>query len=75
VSEPVAYEPWDVWFRAEIERRGLTQERAARELDVTLATVSRWRRGHTSPSYPLLWRVYDAWGTLPAWMLTPKEAP
>ena len=32
------------------ERMGLTQEKLAPRLGVTLATINRWENGHTRPS-------------------------
>lgn len=32
------------------EQLGWTQERMARELGVSFATVNRWEKGHTTPS-------------------------
>jgi DNA-binding transcriptional regulator YiaG len=33
------------------EQLGWTQERMARELGVSFATVNRWEKGHRSPSH------------------------
>jgi transcriptional regulator with XRE-family HTH domain len=53
------------WFRQQLKDRDLTQEAAARDLDVTLATISRWTRGQSLPSFRDLFSIKKAWGELP----------
>lgn len=59
-------EEWAAWFREQLLARDLTQEQAARDLEVTLATVGRWARGHGTPSFRQLVHVYRVWGELPS---------
>ncbi len=53
------------WFRSELERRGMSQEEAARAFGVPLSSVSRWATGRTLPSYAHLVRIKKVWGVLP----------
>jgi transcriptional regulator with XRE-family HTH domain len=53
------------WFCAELDRRGMSQEEAARAFGVPLSSVSRWATGRTLPSYAHLVRIKRVWGSLP----------
>jgi ribosome-binding protein aMBF1 (putative translation factor) len=73
VFAPQAREPQDAsvpvdfqrWLRAELARRGLSQEQMARDLGISVGTVSRWARGATTPSYGDLDRIWSIWHALP----------
>lgn len=56
---------FSAWIKAELRQRGLTQEEAARELGVTLSTVTRWVGGKGLPSYAQLVTIKRTWGALP----------
>ena len=53
------------WLNAQLIERGMTQEQLARQLEVSLSSVSRWRRGAGLPSYVESALLYEALGTLP----------
>jgi transcriptional regulator with XRE-family HTH domain len=46
-------ESFGLWFRRQLAELGWSQDRAARELDVTVASIRNWARppGSPSPSY------------------------
>ncbi|MBO0844018.1 MAG: helix-turn-helix transcriptional regulator [Nocardioides sp.] len=50
------------WFTDVLERQGLTQEAAARQLGVSVRTVNRWIRGRTEPRLKDLQRVHSVFG-------------
>lgn len=58
----VAFGPW---LAKQIRRRKLSQEAAARELDVSVSTVRRWLGGRSDPRYDELWKVLEVFGTVP----------
>ncbi len=52
--------------RSRSGREGLTQEAAARQLGVSVKTVSRWVGGTTEPRMRDLRRIQEVFGTLPS---------
>jgi hypothetical protein len=66
-SEPD--EPGDVafadWMAAVLRREGLTMEAAARQLGVSVRTVSRWVGGTTEPRLRDLRRIRELFGDFP----------
>lgn len=65
MPERESLKEWGEWFAAQLVERELTQEDAARELDVTLSTISRWARGIGTPSFAELVKIRRTWGALP----------
>jgi DNA-binding transcriptional regulator YiaG len=53
------------WMSVALRREGLTQEAAARQLGVSVKTVSRWVGGTTEPRMRDLRRIHEVFGTLP----------
>jgi hypothetical protein len=53
------------WFAARIRREGLTMEAAARRLDVSAKTISRWVAGSTEPRLRDLLRIREIFGEPP----------
>jgi len=53
------------WLSARLRAEGLTIEAAARKLDVSTKTVSRWMSGTTEPRLRDLYRIRDAFGEPP----------
>ena len=53
------------WMASAIRRQGLTMEAAARQLGVSVKTVSRWVGGATEPRLRDLRRIRDVFGELP----------
>lgn len=49
--------PFARWLDATMQQRGLSQAALAREVGVADAQVSRWRRGHVTPSVRYLQRL------------------
>jgi hypothetical protein len=54
-----------VWLSARLRSEGLTIEAAARKLEVSTKTVSRWMSGTTEPRLRDLYRIRDAFGEPP----------
>jgi transcriptional regulator with XRE-family HTH domain len=50
---------------AALKREGLSQEEAARQLGVSVKTVSRWVAGHTEPRLKDLRRIQEVFGEVP----------
>ncbi|NMO57771.1 helix-turn-helix transcriptional regulator [Actinoplanes sp. TBRC 11911] len=50
------------WLRARLQREGLTMEAAARRLDVSTKTISRWAGGTTEPRMRDLYRIREVFG-------------
>jgi transcriptional regulator with XRE-family HTH domain len=48
-----------------LEASGLSQEAAARELEVSVSTSRRWLSGRSEPRYVELWAIVEAWGEHP----------
>jgi hypothetical protein len=53
------------WMSLAIRREGLTQEAAARQLGVSVKTISRWVGGATEPRMRDLRRIQEVFGVLP----------
>jgi DNA-binding XRE family transcriptional regulator len=53
------------WLSDVLRRQGLSQEAAARQLGVSVRTVSRWVRGQTEPRLRDVRRISDAFGPMP----------
>lgn len=53
------------WMASALRREGLTQEAAARQLGVSVKTVSRWVGGETEPRLRDLRRIQERFGDLP----------
>jgi DNA-binding XRE family transcriptional regulator len=53
------------WMSTALRREGLTQEAAARQLGVSVKTVSRWVGGSTEPRMRDLRRIQEVFGALP----------
>ena len=53
------------WMAAVLKREGLSQEAAARQLGVSVKTVSRWVGGETEPRLRELRRIQEVFGELP----------
>jgi hypothetical protein len=57
--------PFAAWFAARLRREGLTMEAAARRLDVSAKTISRWVAGSTEPRLRDLLRIREIFGEPP----------
>jgi hypothetical protein len=53
------------WLSGRLRAEGLTMEAAARRLDVSTKTISRWVAGTTEPRLRDLYRIRDAFGEPP----------
>lgn len=53
------------WMSGILTRRGLSQEAGARELGVSVRTMSRWIAGATEPRLRDLRRIRDVFGEIP----------
>jgi Helix-turn-helix len=53
------------WMSATLRREGLTMEAAARQLGVSVKTVSRWVGGATEPRLRDLRRIREVFGEVP----------
>ena len=53
------------WMSSALRREGLTQEAAARQLGVSVKTVSRWVGGATEPRMRDLRRIQEVFGEIP----------
>ncbi len=53
------------WMSSALRREGLTQEAAARQLGVSVKTVSRWVGGATEPRMRDLRRIQEIFGEVP----------
>jgi len=53
------------WLTNVLRRDGLSQEAAARQLGVSVRTVSRWLRGQTEPRLRDLRRIQEVFGQAP----------
>jgi Helix-turn-helix domain len=58
-------ETFAAWMSSALRREGLTQEAAARQLGVSVKTVSRWVGGATEPRMRDLRRIQDLFGEVP----------
>lgn len=64
-DEPPEPESFADWMTSVLRREGLTQEAAARQLGVSVKTVSRWVGGETEPRLRDLRRIQERFGDLP----------
>ena len=53
------------WMSSALRREGMTQEAAARQLGVSVKTVSRWVGGATQPRMRDLKRIQEVFGDVP----------
>ena len=53
------------WLADMLKREGLSQEAAARQLGVSVKTVSRWVGGETEPRLRELRRIHEVFGEAP----------
>jgi DNA-binding XRE family transcriptional regulator len=53
------------WISGMLKREGLSQEAAARQLGVSVKTVSRWVGGETEPRLRELRRIHEVFGEAP----------
>jgi DNA-binding XRE family transcriptional regulator len=53
------------WLADVLRQQGLSQEAAARQLGVSVRTVSRWVRGQTEPRLRDVRRISDVFGPVP----------
>jgi DNA-binding XRE family transcriptional regulator len=53
------------WLAEQLRKEGLSQEAAARQLGLSVRTVSRWVRGQTEPRLRDVRKISDAFGPLP----------
>jgi Helix-turn-helix len=58
-------ESFAAWMAAALRREGLTMEAAARQLGVSVKTVSRWVGGATEPRLRDLRRIRELFGEIP----------
>ncbi|MGH9119297.1 MAG: helix-turn-helix transcriptional regulator [Acidimicrobiales bacterium] len=65
ITEPPNEPSFAQWMAAVIKRKGLSQEAAARQLGVSVRTVSRWVLGETEPRLRELRRIRDVFGEVP----------
>ncbi|HEX9065013.1 MAG TPA: helix-turn-helix transcriptional regulator [Streptosporangiaceae bacterium] len=65
LGEPGQPASFAEWMSVALRREGLTQEAAARQLGVSVKTVSRWVGGTTEPRMRDLRRIQEVFGTLP----------
>jgi DNA-binding XRE family transcriptional regulator len=66
-AEPAEETPrtFAAWMSRALRREGLTQEQAARQLGVSVKTVSRWVGGETEPRLRDLRRIQQRFGDTP----------
>jgi Helix-turn-helix len=62
---PRPSETFAEWMSSALRREGLTQEAAARQLGVSVKTVSRWVGGATEPRMRDLRRIQEVFGEVP----------
>lgn len=53
------------WMSSALRSQNMTQEAAARQLGVSVKTISRWVGGATEPRMRDLRRIQEVFGTLP----------
>jgi hypothetical protein len=53
------------WMSSSLRSQNMTQEAAARQLGVSVKTISRWVGGTTEPRMRDLRRIQEVFGTLP----------
>ncbi|GIF00601.1 helix-turn-helix domain-containing protein [Paractinoplanes rishiriensis] len=59
---PAVPQSFSNWLAARLRQEGLTLEAAARRLDVSTKTVSRWVAGTTEPRLRDLYRIRETFG-------------
>jgi len=64
-DESAPAETFAEWMSSVLRREGLTQEAAARQLGVSVKTVSRWVGGATEPRMRDLRRIQEVFGEVP----------
>jgi hypothetical protein len=66
-EEPATVLPqsFAAWLSGRLRAEGLTMEAAARRLEVSTKTISRWVAGTTEPRLRDLYRIRDAFGEPP----------
>jgi hypothetical protein len=62
---PAPSGPFADWLSASLRREGLTMEAAARQLQVSSKTISRWVGGTTEPRLRDLYRIRELFGEPP----------
>jgi hypothetical protein len=65
VARRVITDTFADWMSGVLRRKGLTQEQAARQLGVSVKTVSRWVGGETEPRFRDLRRIQEEFGDTP----------
>ena len=65
IGEPGHPGTFAEWMSSALRREGLTQEAAARQLGVSVKTVSRWVGGATEPRMRDLRRIQEVFGKVP----------
>jgi Helix-turn-helix len=65
LGEPGQPATFAEWMSSALRREGLSQEAAARQLGVSVKTVSRWVGGATEPRMRDLRRIQEVFGELP----------
>jgi DNA-binding XRE family transcriptional regulator len=65
LGTPGQPETFAEWMSTALRREGLTQEAAARQLGVSVKTVSRWVGGATEPRMRDLRRIQEVFGQVP----------
>jgi DNA-binding XRE family transcriptional regulator len=65
IGEPGQPATFAEWMSTALRREGLTQEAAARQLGVSVKTVSRWVGGATEPRMRDLRRIHEVFGQVP----------
>jgi Helix-turn-helix len=64
-DDGAATESFAEWMTGMLRREGLTMEAAARQLGVSVKTVSRWVGGATEPRLRDLRRIHELFGEIP----------
>jgi DNA-binding XRE family transcriptional regulator len=62
VSSGVERTTFAIWLAARLREEGLTMEAAARKLEVSTKTISRWVAGSTEPRLRDLYRIRETFG-------------
>jgi DNA-binding NarL/FixJ family response regulator len=64
-ERPPVLDTFADWMSEVLRRKGLTHEEAARQLGVSVKTVSRWVGGETEPRFRDLRRIQEKFGDPP----------
>jgi DNA-binding XRE family transcriptional regulator len=59
---PIERHSFATWLAGRLREEGLTMEAAARKLDVSTKTISRWVAGSTEPRMRDLYRIRETFG-------------